>query len=156
MSANIRAEIERHQGPNAGSPYEIRNMGGERVRPGRFLGSTLFETQNFAKKSAVRPWERVCDAMRSYDRGRCHSTILGPLGRCRVHGGWNYGPKTPEGKARSLAALARINAQRVAARPEAVIRRLAAEGRSLAEIAASVPWLIPKIRRFLIEEERSG
>ena len=36
-------------------------------------------------------------------------------GRCRVHGGLSTGPRTAEGKARALAALAKVNAARRAA-----------------------------------------
>jgi hypothetical protein len=130
MSANIRADIERRYGTNPPAAYKVRKVGAERV---------------------------VCDAFRRYDRGRCHSTVLYPNGRCRVHGGPSTGPRTSEGRSRSLAALAKFNADRATARPEAVIRRLAAEGRSLGEIAESVPaWIIPRIRAFLIAEERNG
>jgi hypothetical protein len=137
MSANIRMDIERLSALGAPGGHGIRETAKKRLAPRDF-------------------WERECGARRSYERGWCRSTVLGPLGRCRMHGGWNFGPRTPEGKARSLAALARINAERAAARPEAVIRRLAAEGCSLAEIAESVPaWIIPRIRAFLIAEERN-
>jgi hypothetical protein len=136
MSANIRAEIERRSALNAPCPHEVRNTGEKR-------------------QGSRHSWERECGARRSYGRGWCRSTALGPRGRCWVHSGWGTGPTTPEGKARSLAALARINAERAARMPEAVIARLAAEGRSLIEIAAHVPdWNVQQIRNFLIEEER--
>lgn len=35
----------------------------------------------------------------------CGCKLLYPNGRCRFHGGPSTGPKTPEGKQRSLAAL---------------------------------------------------
>jgi len=78
-------------------------------------------------------------------------------GRCRLHGGPSTGPRVPRPpSARSLAALAKFNADRAARRPEAVIRRLAAEGRSLIEIAASLPdWSVAQIRAFLIAEARN-
>jgi hypothetical protein len=34
----------------------------------------------------------------------CQARGMGKGGRCRFHGGMSTGPKTPEGKARSLAA----------------------------------------------------
>ena len=43
--------------------------------------------------------------------GRCRARGLGKGGRCKFHGGSSTGPRTPEGKARSLAA-ARAGYQR--------------------------------------------
>jgi hypothetical protein len=131
MSANIRAEIERRHTPGTPSHHEVRKTG--------------------EKRQGLRE----CGARRSYERGWCCSPVLGPTGRCKMHSGWGTGPVTPAGKARSLAALSKFNADRAARRPEAITRRLAAEGCSLVEIAASLPaWNVTRIRDFLIDEER--
>jgi hypothetical protein len=45
----------------------------------------------------------MCGAKTRRDKP-CVAKAL-PNGRCRNHGGLSTGPKTPEGKARSLAAL---------------------------------------------------
>lgn len=62
----------------------------------------------------------TCGAQRSRGRGVCRSPILGAGGRCRAHGGASTGPRTPEGKARSIAAgrasLERVNRERAARR----------------------------------------
>ena len=55
------------------------------------------------------PW---CGAKLSRGRGYCCSPIIYANGRCRMHGGTNPGPRTPEGKARALEALHAINAAR--------------------------------------------
>lgn len=48
---------------------------------------------------------RLCEA-RTRAGGSCKARALFN-GRCRMHGGLSTGPKTPEGKKRSLEALAR-------------------------------------------------
>jgi hypothetical protein len=134
MSVDSRAETEQRPALAIPSIYGVRKKGGNKggLRP---------------------PWERQCEARRSHGRGWCRSTFLYPNGRCRVHGGPSTGPRTAEGKARALAALSTVNADRAARKPEAVVRRLAAEGRSLIEIGASVPaWSVARIKNFLIEE----
>ena len=51
----------------------------------------------------VREMARIC-AARNRKGEPCKSTALYENGRCRFHGGLSTGPRTPEGKARSLAA----------------------------------------------------
>ena len=54
---------------------------------------------------------KLCGAKRKYDGKPCEAKAL-PNGRCKYHGGMSTGAKTPEGKARALAALARGQARR--------------------------------------------
>jgi len=59
-----------------------------------------------------RSWKRAVEA--AFARTRCNAMTRkgtpcqaegsGKGGRCRFHGGMSTGPKSPEGKARSLAA----------------------------------------------------
>lgn len=44
--------------------------------------------------------------------GRCRGPRVPGHGRCKLHGGASTGPRSAEGKARALAALARVNAKR--------------------------------------------
>jgi hypothetical protein len=48
--------------------------------------------------------KRVCGA-KTRKGAPCQAQGRGKGGRCKLHGGMSTGPKTPEGKARSLAAL---------------------------------------------------
>jgi hypothetical protein len=55
-----------------------------------------------------------------------------------------------------MEALKRINAERAARRPQAVIARMITAGCTLFEIAAAVPsWSVAKIRAYLIERDRN-
>ena len=44
--------------------------------------------------------------------GQCRAPRVPGHGRCKLHGGASTGPKSAEGKARALAALAAVNAKR--------------------------------------------
>lgn len=48
-------------------------------------GVPALEGQAFLTNAKGR---RICGAKRAGGRGTCQSTILGPNGRCRIHGGW--------------------------------------------------------------------
>lgn len=49
----------------------------------------------------------VCGAWGRQRQHPCQSKEIGRNGRCKFHGGASTGPKTPEGKARSVANLRR-------------------------------------------------
>lgn len=49
-------------------------------------------------------WNRICGA-RKKDGLRCRSKSLHKGGKCKFHGGLSTGAKTPEGKARAIAAM---------------------------------------------------
>jgi hypothetical protein len=49
--------------------------------------------------------ERPRCGARTRAGGTCKAPALPEKERCRLHGGLSTGPKTPEGKARTLAAL---------------------------------------------------
>lgn len=66
-------------------------------------------SMGFVENGRKQKARQHCGARRSHGRGFCRSTVLGPNGRCRMHGGWSIGPTTDEGRARSLRALAAIN-----------------------------------------------
>lgn len=77
------------------------------------------QTEPFWGSGATRAYKRLnwraetrCWAQRSHGRGLCQSRAIFANGRCAVHGGLSTGPRTPEGKARALAALRAINASR--------------------------------------------
>jgi len=46
---------------------------------------------------------RRCGA-KTRDGGMCQNPAIGGRTRCKLHGGRSTGPRTPEGKARSIAA----------------------------------------------------
>lgn len=52
-----------------------------------------------------------CGARRKYDGKPCQAKAL-PNGRCKYHGGLSTGPKTPEGRQRTLEGLTRYHANR--------------------------------------------
>lgn len=89
---------------------------GSRVGDGRL--AFRLARRRFRPRSDERP---RCGA-RCRDGHACRAPavwVAGELvprnGRCRVHGGLSTGPRTAEGKARALAALAKVNAARRAA-----------------------------------------
>lgn len=52
----------------------------------------------------TRRIRRVCGALKKTGE-RCRSKDLHRGGKCKFHGGLSTGPRTPEGKARSIAAM---------------------------------------------------
>ena len=70
------------------------------------------DAQRMMQSGERRSWKRAVEA--AFARTRCNATTRkgkpcqaegsGKGGRCRFHGGMSTGPKSPEGKARSLAA----------------------------------------------------
>jgi hypothetical protein len=70
-----------------------------------------------------------------------------PNGRCRVHGGASTGPKSPEGKARVVAAM-------VAGRRAWAVRRSAAGHKFPAGRKSGKAWLTEAMRERAREEAR--
>lgn len=70
-----------------------------------------------ALMTAPRPRGRCGAGCR--DGHPCGAPANGRGGRCKLHGGKSTGPRTVEGKARALAALARVNELRRAYAPTA-------------------------------------
>lgn len=60
---------------------------------------------------ALQPRRERCGA-RCRDGHACNAPPSGHGGRCKLHGGRSTGPRTPEGKARALAALQRARESR--------------------------------------------
>jgi len=55
---------------------------------------------------ASQPWRRRCNARcRQPPQRYCHNWAVRGKTRCKFHGGMSTGPKTPEGKARVVAAM---------------------------------------------------
>jgi hypothetical protein len=67
----------------------------------RLMRDGICETWHDAKMQADA--QTRCNA-KTRKGEPCQARGLGNGGRCRFHGGASTGPKTPEGKARSLAA----------------------------------------------------
>lgn len=87
-------------------------------------GATLANVTERVRTARKRPKtdERPRCGARCRDGHACRAAALwlpgdpAPRnGRCRLHGGLSTGPRTAEGKARALAALAKVNAARRAA-----------------------------------------
>lgn len=74
---------------------ELRATGAEFV---------LFEHDGKWYELTRRSFRRVCGA-RKKDGERCRSKDLHRGGKCKFHGGLSTGARTPEGKARSIAAM---------------------------------------------------
>jgi hypothetical protein len=53
----------------------------------------------------LRPSARLCGSRLSRGRGHCRAMAITGKSRCRWHGGRSTGPKTADGKARSVAAM---------------------------------------------------
>ena len=87
----------------------------------RFMREGICETWDEAKMHADA-FTR-CNA-KTRKGTPCQARGLGKGGRCRFHGGMSTGPKTPEGKARSIAAeragYQRWRSGRMASAPPAV------------------------------------
>ncbi len=76
----------------------------------RTAAAAILETRR--ELAALRP--RTCGA-RCRDGHACNAPANGRGGRCRRHGGASTGARTPEGRARALAALQRAREARRAA-----------------------------------------
>lgn len=64
-----------------------------------------YESSRKAKGSRRR--DRPLCGARTRAGGACAAKVVPGKRRCRLHGGLSTGPKTPEGRARALAALAK-------------------------------------------------
>lgn len=93
------------------------------------LGPLVRSARHRAQQSERAPLKRErprCGARcRSKDGAPCEAPVVWNAERremrprCRMHGGNNYGPKTPEGKARALVNLKAATERRRAAKAKA-------------------------------------
>src|SRR5271165_6692095 len=72
-------------------------------------------SSNHRRRNRSRQRQRCGARVKNLLKGRAHGVAIlrdpfcnawaMPNGRCRVHGGWSTGPKSPDGKARVVAAM---------------------------------------------------
>jgi hypothetical protein len=93
-----------------------------------------------------RPWTKGPDGRFRLRNPRCQAWAM-PNGRCRFHGGLSTGPRSPEGKARVVAAMV--------AGHRAWVERVRAEGKNFTSGRKTGPaWVTERMSERACEEAR--
>lgn len=95
MTSATRPELSDHKRARA-------NNFGNPIAPGRFTGAGAKDSQRARQVSVPRV---PCGARRRRDGQPCQALSVPGKWRCKWHGGASTGPKTQEGKGRSIANL---------------------------------------------------
>lgn len=121
-SRSIAAALHALSARDAERHREVMDELNARRRVQRAKGRRLRRLRHVAARAAARPGARPptrerprCGA-RCRDGHPCAAPVVWPAGapkprrRCRMHGGLSTGPRTAEGRLRSLAAIGRLRA----------------------------------------------
>lgn len=119
--ASLAAMVARHEAEAAKHAPRAALLPGSfaatAVRAFRTLAAIAGRRLDTARAElAALERRRRCGA-RCRDGHACRAPANGRGGRCKLHGGRSTGPRTAEGRALALAALARVNKARAAPRP---------------------------------------